>query len=138
MIRQMKNKLTITIYDDDEEEETELETEEEKQSNKIKEKANFILEQDNKNNFNNYLLERDIDLSNTNINLKGLLNYMEGKNNENDLSYMWINTFESVFSLSKSITFSPKSWELFFRFRNFEDEFKVSLYLYSFILKIFL
>jgi hypothetical protein len=51
---------------------------------------------------------------------------MEGKNNDNDLSYMWINTFDSVFSLSKSITFSPKSWENFFKSRNFEDEFKVS------------
>lgn len=124
MIRQMKNKLTITIYND--EEETEIETEEEYQSNQIKEKANFILEEDSKNNFNNYLLEKDIDLTKTNINFKGLLNYMEGKNNDNDLSYMWINTFDSVFSLSKSITFSPKSWENFFKSRNFEDEFKVS------------
>ncbi len=120
----MKNKLTITIYND--EEETEIETEEEFQSNQIKEKANFILEEDSKNNCNNYLLEKDIDLTNTNINFKGLLNYMEGKNNDNDLSYMWINTFDSVFSLSKSITFSPKSWENFFKSRNFEDEFKVS------------
>jgi hypothetical protein len=120
----MKNKLTITIYND--EEETEIETEEEFQSNQIKEKANFILEEDSKNNFNNYLLEKDIDLTKTNINFKGLLNYMEGKNNDNDLSYMWINTFDSVFSLSKSITFSPKSWENFFKSRNFEDEFKVS------------
>lgn len=120
----MKNKLTITIYND--EEETEIETEEEYQSNQIKEKANFILEEDSKNNFNNYLLEKDIDLTKTNINFKGLLNYMEGKNNDNDLSYMWINTFDSVFSLSKSITFSPKSWENFFKSRNFEDEFKVS------------
>lgn len=124
----LKNKLTITICDDSEE----AESEQESQYNKIKDQADLILEHDIKAQSSNILLDKEI-LNQNNLTLINLLNYMEGENLEKDLSYSWINSFDSVLSLTKSVTFSPKSWENFFSSKSFDQEFKVSYnsYLYN-------
>ena len=121
----LKNKLTITICDDSEE----IESEQESQYKKIKDQADLILDHDIKAQSSNIQLDKEI-LNQNNLTLINLLNYMEGENSEKDLSYSWINSFDSVLVLNKSVTFSPKSWENFLSSKSFDQEFKVSYYSY--------
>ena len=121
----LKNKLTITICDDSEE----IESEQESQYKKIKDQADLILDHDIKAQSSNIQLDKEI-LNQNNLTLINLLNYMEGENSEKDLSYSWINSFDSVLVLTKSVTISPNSRENFFSSKSFDQEFKVSYYSY--------
>lgn len=115
-----KNKLTIKIMDEDEEEKLIQEN----HFKNIKEKANTLID-----NFNIDELKR-MEMSETeylsNPNILTVIDYMEGKNKELDISYTWLVNLSSILKLSKCIYFSPKSWEIFKEHRDFEEEYKVS------------
>ena len=121
MIKKLnKNKLTIKIMDEEDEEKILQETHFKNISNKATSLIeNFNLEELNKM----HLDEKELSGYNPNINL--ILDYMEGKNKELDVSYIWLTNLSSLLKLSKCIYFSPKSWEHFYETRDFEEEFKV-------------
>jgi len=115
----LKNKLTISISDID----NENDSEENNQSNQIKTKAEILSEYNSKNQ-PKYVIDEELVYHNHD--LRCIVEYMEGKNSNHDISYMWLDSLTSVSSLSKSVFFSPKSWESFFSFKDFQDEFAVS------------
>lgn len=117
-LKNNKSKLTITIFDDSEQDPYEHQFE------SIKKQANIVLD----NPFSEYII-KNINLNDfnhhNNFALNCLINYMEGKNTEHDISYVWLNNLGSVSSISKSIIFSPTSWNNFISSKKFEEEFKV-------------
>lgn len=115
-----KNKLTITIIDEDET----IENEQDVQYKKIKDQASLLALSDQEN-LSKIQVNYNI-LGQNNLSLNLLIDYMEGKNKDHDVSYMWLNNINTVQNISRCITFSPKSWETFFTSKNFEQEFKVS------------
>lgn len=122
MIKKLnKNNLTIKISDD-EDDEKEIK---EKHFKNIKEKASNLIENFNLNQLSKmHVDEKLLGFNNPNINL--LIDYMEGKNKDYDISYIWLTNLSSLLKLSKCIYFSPKSWEAFYETRDFEEEFTVS------------
>lgn len=117
-LKNSKSKLTITIFDDSEQDPYEHQFESIKRQASIvldNPISDFILKSINLNEFNHH----------NNFALNCLINYMEGKNSEHDISYTWINNLGSVSSISKSVIFSPTSWNNFIISKKFEEEFKV-------------
>lgn len=118
-LKNNKSKLTITIFDDSEKDPYVHQFE------SIKRQASIVLE----NPYSDYIPKKvgtnDFNHHN-NFALNCLINYMEGKNTEHDISYVWINNLGSVSSISKSIIYSPTTWDIFVSSKKFEEEFKVS------------
>lgn len=122
MIKKLNKKLTIKISDDDDDEKSVQEN----HTQVIKEKASVLIENLNLDQLSKINIDEKT-LNFNNPNLSRLIEYMEGKNKEFDISYIWLTNLSSVLKLSKCIYFSPKSWESFYETRDFDEEFKVSI-----------
>lgn len=122
MIKKLNKKLTIKISDDDDDEKSVQEN----HTQIIKEKASVLIENLNLEQLSKINIDEKT-LNFNNPNLSRLIEYMEGKNKEFDISYIWLTNLSSVLKLSKCIYFSPKSWESFYETRDFDEEFKVSI-----------
>ena len=114
-----KKKLTIQILDDEEEEKMLQEN----HLNKIKDIAGNLINNFNIDELQKMQIDENINSYSPDINL--LIRYMEGKNEELDVSYIWLTNLASILKLSKCIYFSPKSWEAFKEVRDFQEEFNV-------------
>lgn len=121
MIKKLNKKnLTIKIEDEEEEEKTK----QEKHFKKINDIANNLINNFNIEELHKMQIDEKINNYSPDINL--LMRYMEGKNEELDVSYIWLTNLSSILKLSKCIYFSPKSWDAFKEIRDFEEEFNVS------------
>lgn len=121
----LKNKLTIKIQDDDIDENPD-----EKQFKEIKCQAlslakEYFTNESNSSNKKNYDTNASIFQTIKSLDVVSLLDYMEGKNKIHDVSYKWINELKEVNLLSKSLVFSPKSWDILVKSKDFQKEFKV-------------
>jgi len=120
MIKKLnKNNLTIKISEEEEDEKNI----QEKNMKNIKEKASNLVENLNLEELSRIHMDEKAFQNNPNLSM--LLDYMEGRNKELDMSYAWLNNHSNVLKLSKCIYFSPKSWEAFYETRDFEQEFKL-------------
>ena len=121
----LKNFKNLTISIDEIEEINEERQKEIELENEIKNYNSFLNTLSTKEILNEN--ERNILLSKNNNFLNGLLNYMEGENYINDISYKYLLSYPELLKISKSIFINKEnlSYENLLNNRNLKTEFKL-------------